>query len=75
MIFFPILSLATGPAVAAPVVQALDYLLAIPFLLNAARTCRWNPQMANVIAGQVASSACRIERKFLAFSGRLEATC
>lgn len=52
MVLFPLLSVAVGPAVAAPVTQALDSCLTVPLLPRALWNCAW-PEVRPLVIGAV----------------------
>jgi uncharacterized membrane protein YfcA len=55
LIFVPIASAAYGPAVAAPTVLLVDFILTLPFFLGASRQCRWPTVLPAVLAAMVVS--------------------
>ena len=55
LVFVPIASAAYGPAVAAPTLLLVDFVLTLPFFLGAARRCRWPSVLPAVIAAMLVS--------------------
>ena len=55
LIFIPVASAAYGPAVAAPTLLVVDFVLTFPFFLGAVRRCRW-PTVLPAVATAVVFS-------------------